>query len=59
MGLQVDYQLPWNASLTVGAVNLSNEDPEINGDVYGFEPWDFSLYDSRGRVVYFRYDQSL
>lgn len=59
MGLQVGYQLPWNASLTVGAVNLSNEDPEINGDVYGFEPWDFSLYDSRGRVVYFRYDQSL
>jgi|APSaa5957512535_1039671.scaffolds.fasta_scaffold08339_1 iron complex outermembrane receptor protein len=57
--LQAKYQLPWNAALTVGATNLTNEEPEQNSDWYGWEPFSFSLYDTRGRTVYFRYDQSL
>jgi hypothetical protein len=45
--------------LTVGATNLTNEEPEQNSEWYGWEPFSFSLYDTRGRTVYFRYDQSL
>ena len=59
MGLQVSYQLPWDGSIVVGASNLLNEGPEINGDYYGWEPLDYTLYDIRGRVVYIRYNQSL
>ena len=59
IGIQMSYQLPWNASITVGANNLTNEEPEQNQDWYGWEPFDFSLYDTRGRLVYFRYSQSL
>ena len=35
MGLNVGYQLPWNASISIGAVNLTNEDPEIDGTSMG------------------------
>jgi len=59
MGLQVSYQLPWDGSIVVGASNLLNEGPEVNGDYYGWEPLDYTLYDIRGRVVYIRYNQSL
>jgi iron complex outermembrane receptor protein len=59
VGLQVSYQLPWDASISVGASNLLDEDPEVNGDVYGWYPFDNSLYDVRGRVAYIRYSQSL
>ncbi len=57
--LQVGYQLPWDASLTIGAVNLTDEQPEQNSDWYGWEPFDFTLYDTRGRTVYLRYSQNL
>jgi hypothetical protein len=59
VGLQVNYQLPWDASITVGALNLTNEGPELNSDWYGWEPFDFTLYDTRGRTVYISYSQSL
>ena len=58
-GAQVYYNLPWDASVTIGALNLTNEEPEMNSDWYGWEPFDFTLYDTRGRTVYFRYDQNL
>ena len=59
VGLQVSYQLPWDASIVVGASNLTNEGPEVNGDYYGWYPFDYGLYDVRGRLVYIRYNQSL
>tara|TARA_X000000368_G_scaffold341790_1_gene280239 strand:- start:1730 stop:4414 length:2685 start_codon:yes stop_codon:yes gene_type:complete len=57
--LRVSYQLPWDASISVGAINVTDEDPEQNSDWYGWEPFDFSLYDTRGRTVYITYEQSL
>ena len=59
LGLQVSYQLPWDASIVVGASNLLDEDPEVNGDVYGWYPFDNTLYDVRGRMTYIRYNQRL
>ena len=59
VGLQLSYNLPWNGSITVGANNLLNEGPETLLNSGGWEPFDWSLYDSRGRMVYFSYRQSL
>ena len=59
LGLQVSYQLPWDASIVVGASNLLDEGPEVNGDVYGWYPFDNTLYDVRGRMAYIRYNQRL
>jgi TonB dependent receptor. len=59
MNLSVTYQLPWDASLALGAINLTDEAPEVNGDIYGWEPFDFTLYDTRGRTVFLSYQQSL
>jgi outer membrane receptor protein involved in Fe transport len=59
LGLQVSYQLPWDASIVVGASNLLDEGPEVNGDVYGWYPFDNTLYDPRGRMTYIRYNQRL
>ncbi len=59
LGLQVSYQLPWDASIVVGASNLLDEGPEVNGDVYGWYPFDNTLYDVRGRMTYIRYNQRL
>jgi len=36
-----------------------DEDPEVNGDVYGWYPFDNTLYDVRGRMAYIRYNQRL
>jgi iron complex outermembrane receptor protein len=57
--LQVGYQLPWDASITVGALNITNEEPEQNSDWYGWEPFDFTLYSTMGRTAYIRYSQNL
>ena len=57
--LRVSYQLPWDASVSIGAINVTDEEPEQNSDWYGWEPFDFSLYDTRGRTVYITYEQSL
>jgi iron complex outermembrane receptor protein len=57
--LRFSYQLPWDASVSVGAINVTNEEPEQNSDWYGWEPFDFGLYDTRGRTVYLTYEQSL
>ena len=59
VNMQVEYNLPGGASIALGATNLTNVGPEVNGDYYGWYPLDWSLYDTRGRTVYVRYDQSL
>ena len=56
--LQVSYQLPWDASMAIGAINLTAEKPEMDAELYGFEPFDWSLNNTLGRIVYFRYSQS-
>lgn len=35
--LRFSYQLPWDASVSVGAINVTNEEPEQNSDWYGWE----------------------
>lgn len=55
--LQFGYNLPWNGKVTVGARNITDEDPEINADYYGWWPYDQTIYDTKGRVVYVRYEQ--
>tara|TARA_B100000929_G_scaffold116187_1_gene92141 strand:- start:1496 stop:4234 length:2739 start_codon:yes stop_codon:yes gene_type:complete len=59
VNMQVEYQLPWDASVAFGATNLMNTGPETNADYYGWYPLDWSLYDTRGRTAYIRYEQSL
>ena len=59
VNMQVEYTLPGGASIAFGATNLTNKGPEVNGDYYGWYPLDWSLYDTRGRTAYIRYDQSL
>ena len=59
VNMSITYQLPWDASVALGAINLTDEAPEVNGDIYGWEPFDFTLYDTRGRTVYLSYQQSL
>ena len=59
MGFQVSYSLPWGASIVVGASNILNEGPEVNADAYGWYPFDYNLYDMRGRMTYIRYNQNL
>lgn len=56
--LQVNYNLPWDASVSIGAQNVFDEAPELNADFYGWEPFDFTLYNTLGRVPYIRYDQN-
>ncbi|MEM7764316.1 MAG: TonB-dependent receptor, partial [Pseudomonadota bacterium] len=55
---QVAYQLPWDATVAVGAQNIMGEEPEKNADFYGWEPFDFTLYNTLERVPYIRYEQN-
>jgi iron complex outermembrane receptor protein len=55
--LQFNYKAPWNATFTLGAINLTNEDPRV--DLLGFSTgYNSTLYNAYGRQVYFRYTQS-
>ncbi|MGJ8662580.1 MAG: TonB-dependent receptor domain-containing protein [Marinicella sp.] len=51
--VQLSYQLPWQNQLTIGAKNIGEKYPPINGRDYNF-----SLYDGFGRIVYARYTQT-
>lgn len=57
LDLQAGYRLPWDGKVTVGARNVTDEDPETNSDWYGWEPFDFTIYSTLGRVWYVRYEQ--
>jgi iron complex outermembrane receptor protein len=52
----VTYKLPTKTNLTIGALNVGDKLPELNG--YDGRPWNFNLYDSLGRQVYFRVTQA-
>jgi iron complex outermembrane receptor protein len=56
--LQISYALPWDAELVLGARNLTDEEPEFNAEYYAWVPFEFTLYNTLGRVPYVRYTQS-
>lgn len=53
--LQVNYQAPWNATLTVGVNNLFDRDP-ADASLFGTS-YDYYIYNPWGRVPYVRYTQ--
>ncbi|ADV26596.1 TonB-dependent receptor [Pseudoxanthomonas suwonensis 11-1] len=54
--VQVSWSAPWNAKISLGAINIGDRYPELVG--YDGRPWNFYLYDAYGRTVYFRYTQT-
>ncbi|MEM9173509.1 MAG: hypothetical protein AAGA84_12485, partial [Pseudomonadota bacterium] len=60
LDVQAAYNLSWDAQIVVGAQNVLNEEPELNADVFGWEPFDFQLYGGAtlGTVPYIRYNQN-
>lgn len=53
--LSVAWQAPWNATLALGATNVTDEEPEL--EPYDDRPYNFYLYDGAGRTVWARYTQ--
>ncbi|SFF68705.1 iron complex outermembrane recepter protein [Fontimonas thermophila] len=54
--LQVAYTAPWNATITVGAINLFDKEPSAKSALDGRD-YNFALYDQYGRQPYIRYTQ--
>ena len=59
LDMQASYVLPWDATITVGAQNILDEEPEQNETVYAWEPFDFTLYNTLGIVPYLRFRQNI
>ena len=53
--LQVNYQAPWNATVTVGVNNVFDNDP-ADASLFGTS-YDSYIYNPWGRVPYVRYTQ--
>jgi iron complex outermembrane receptor protein len=53
--LQLSYNLPWNATVRVGANNIFAKDPPVTLDAFAnsFDP----QYDIPGRYMYMQYTQ--
>ena len=58
LDVRASYNLPWDGTIAVGAQNVLGEEPEQNADVYGWEPFDFTLYQTLEAVPYIRYQQN-
>jgi iron complex outermembrane receptor protein len=56
--LQLAWNTPWNGQIAVGCRNCTDETGPFNGLVYGWQPQDFSLYSTEGRIGYVRYKQN-
>jgi len=56
--LQLSYNLPWDGEISIGARNVFDTDPPLNGEWYGWAPMDKGLYDAQGRITYVRYKQN-
>lgn len=56
--LQVAWNTPWNGQIAVGCRNCADETGPFNGLVYGWQPLDFNLYSTEGRIGYIRYKQN-
>ncbi|SNY55288.1 iron complex outermembrane recepter protein [Arsukibacterium tuosuense] len=58
--LQVTYNAPWNARISVGAQNAFEKLPQFgtSAAARGSRDYNFNLYNAFGRVTYIRYTQS-
>lgn len=54
--VQFNWNTPWNGKVTVGASNVTDEDPPLSD--LASRGFNFNLYDGYGRVPYLRYTQS-
>lgn len=56
--LSASYKTPWNGRITIGAINVTGEEPRL--DQLGFTPpyYQSALYYGIGREIYFRYTQN-
>ncbi|HLS84575.1 MAG TPA: TonB-dependent receptor [Arenimonas sp.] len=54
--VQLTWRAPWNATISVGAINVGDRYPELKD--YDGRPWNFYLYDAYGRTTYIRYTQT-
>lgn len=54
--VQVSYDAPWNATITLGVNNVANKEPAFDQRLGG-SSYDSYLYDPWGRVPYVRYTQ--
>ena len=54
--IQVNYNAPWNATITLGVNNVADKDPVFD-PAFGGAAYDTFLYDPWGRQPYFRYTQ--
>lgn len=53
--IRVSYTAPWNGTISVGALNFTDEEPPESP--FDGRPYNFYLYDQYGRVPYFEYTQ--
>jgi iron complex outermembrane recepter protein len=60
LDLQYAFATPWDGQITVGARNITAEDPPIDstGQI-GHPNWSRFLHDALGRMTYVRYQQDL
>ena len=56
--VQLRWAAPWRGSIVVGVRNLGDKQPPIDLADPSSRQFNFSLYDSYGRVPYVRYEQS-
>ncbi|KKO47386.1 TonB-dependent receptor [Arsukibacterium ikkense] len=58
--LQVTYNAPWNAKISIGAQNAFEKLPQFgtSAAARGSRDYNFNLYNAFGRVSYVRYTQS-
>lgn len=54
--IQVNYNAPWNATITLGVNNVADKEPAFDS-AFGGASYDTFLYDPWGRQPYFRYTQ--
>ena len=57
--LQFSWATPWQGKLSVGARNISNEDPPIDPAQLGHPFYKQHFHDVYGRIPYVRYEQDL
>lgn len=55
--LQLQYNAPWNAKITLGIRNISDKFPPVIRGL-AFPYYDYTLYNSYGRTPYIRYEQN-
>lgn len=56
--VQFTYNTPWDGKLSIGARNITDEDPPINTTTLDSPFYAQTLHDIFGRVPYIRYEQS-